>query len=110
MTRVSSRPGAALLALLAITVALAACGQSKLTMANYEKVATGMSQQDVEAILGPGKEQASTAVAVPGASGGGVTVPSTTTSAKVLSWQEGRKIVSVTFVNGKVMSKTQFGL
>lgn len=89
---------------------LAACSKSKMTMANYEKVATGMSQPDVEAILGPGKEQASTSVAVPGASVGGVTVPATDTSAKVLTWQDGRKIISVTFVNGKVMSKTQFGL
>jgi len=28
----------------------------------------------------------------------------------VLTWQEGQKVVTVTFVNGKVMSKTQFGL
>ena len=89
---------------------LAACSKSKMTMANYEKVATGMSQADVEGILGPGKEKASTSVAVPGASVGGVTVPATDTSAKVLTWQDGRKIISVTFVNGKVMSKTQFGL
>ena len=100
----------ALVAALAIVSTLAACSQSKLTMANYEKVATGMSQQDVEAILGAGKEQASTSVAVPGASVGGVTVPGTDTSAKVLMWQEGRKAVTVTFVNGKVMSKTQVGL
>jgi hypothetical protein len=79
-----------------VLVVLAACSKSKMTMANYEKVATGMSQQDVEAILGPGKEQGSTAVAG--------------TSAKVVTWQDGRKLISVTFVDGKVMSKTQFGL
>jgi hypothetical protein len=98
------------LAFAGVLIVLAACSKSKMTMANYEKVATGMSQADVEAILGPGKEQASTSVAVPGASVGGVTVPATDTSARVLTWQDGRKIISVTFVNGKVMTKTQFGL
>jgi len=105
-----SRRVSALAAFAGALVILAACSQSKLTMANYEKVATGMSQQDVEAILGAGKEQASSSVAVPGVSVGGVSVPGTNTSAKVLTWQEGQKIVTVTFVNGKVMSKTQFGL
>lgn len=98
------------LAFAGVLVVLAACSKSKMTMANYEKVATGMSQQDVEAILGPGKEQASTSVAVPGASVAGVTVPATDTSARVLTWQDGSKIITVTFVNGKVMTKTQFGL
>jgi hypothetical protein len=108
MTQITKR--AALLAGLAILGTLTACSQSKLTTANYDRVTTGMSQQDVEAILGPGKEQASSSVAVPSQSVAGVTVPGANTSAKVLTWQEGQKLISVTFVNGKVMSKTQFGL
>jgi len=110
MRRLQWRTSALLLLSAAILASLAACSQSKLTKANYERIATGMSQQEVEGILGAGKEQASSAVAVPGQSVGGVNVPGTNTSAKVMTWQEGQKVVSVTFVNEKVMSKTQFGL
>lgn len=101
---------AAVMASLTMLALLTACSQSKLTTANYDRVTTGMNEQDVEAILGKGKEQASTSVAVPGQTVAGITVPGANTSAKVLTWQEGQKLISVTFLNGKVMSKTQFGL
>ena len=98
-----------LLAVLALAFS-AGCSKSRLTKENYDRIATGMSPADVEAIMGKGTEQASSSVAVPSMSVGGVSVGGTTTSTKVLTWQEGRKVISVTFVNDKVMTKTQFGL
>lgn len=99
--------------------ALAGCGGSKVTKANYEKIKDGMTLAEIEGILGKGTEQASSntggAVAVPGASVGGVSVPGQTVnmpkmSAKVMVWQDGTKIISITFVNDKMMAKAQAGL
>src|SRR5499427_4777437 len=98
-----------LLAALTLTFAVA-CSKSRLTKENYDKIATGMSPAEVEGIMGKGTEQASSSVAIPQVSAGGVTVGGGNTSTKVLTWQEGRKVISVTFVNDKVMTKTQFGL
>ena len=107
------------LALTAVCVALAACG-GKVNSANYAKVNTGMTQTEVEAILGPGVEQASTAVAVPAmpsvpgmpaATGTpAVGAPGTTVSTKVLTWRDGSKMISITMMNDKVVSKAQVGL
>ena len=98
-----------LLAALTFTFAVA-CSKSRLSKENYDKIATGMSPADVEAIMGKGTEQASSSVAIPEVKVAGVAVGGGNTSSKVLTWQEGRKVVSVTFVNDKVMTKTQFGL
>jgi hypothetical protein len=65
---------------------------------------------EATAILGKGKEQASSDVSVPGMSAGGVSVPGMSASAKVLVWEDGSKIISVSFMNGKVVSKAQAGL
>jgi hypothetical protein len=95
----------------ALALGLAAgCSRSRLTKENYDRIATGMSPADVEGIMGKGTEQAASSVAVPSVSVAGVHVGGASTSTKVLLWQEGRKVISVTFVNDKVMTKTQFGL
>jgi hypothetical protein len=74
---------------------------SRVTMSNYQRITTGMSLPDVEAILGPGSEQASSE------SKGLLTG----TSVKSYSWSgEGFRDISVLFVNGKVTSKAQVGL
>ena len=110
---------AAALALAGACAALAACG-GKVNQTNYAKVNTGMTQAEVEAILGPGTEQGSSAVAVPAmpnvpgmpaATGTpAIGAPGTTVSTKVLTWREGSRMISVTLVNDKVMSKAQVGL
>jgi hypothetical protein len=88
---------------------LPGCG-SKVSKSNYDKVKEGMTETQVEAILGKGKEQASSDVSVPGMSAGGVSVPGMSASAKVLVWEDGGKIISISFMNGKVVSKAQAGL
>jgi hypothetical protein len=100
-----------LLAILGVSLAVLACSKGgKLTQANYQKVTTGMSQTQVEEILGPGTEQASSGVDVPPSTVAGVTVPGIQTSSKVLTWQEGGKLITITFVDYKVTAKAQVGL
>jgi hypothetical protein len=113
----SSRIGIAL-AFAAVCVLTAACA-GKINQENYGKVAVGMSQPDVEAILGPGTEQASTSVAmpampnmpnVPGAPAASATPAPSNLTTKVLVWRTGGKMITVTMVNDKVFSKAQVGL
>lgn len=82
---------------------------------SYEKIKEGMTETEVEAILGKGKEQASSSVNIPNQSinvpgGGNVSVAGMSSSAKVVNWQDGFKIITVMFSDGKVMSKAHFGL
>ena len=110
----SSRIGIAL-AFAAACVLTAACA-GKINQENYGKVAVGMSQPDVEAILGPGTEQASTSVAMPAMpnmpnmSGASVTPAPANLTTKVLVWRSGGKMITITMVNDKVFSKAQVGL
>ena len=78
---------------------LPGCG-SKVSKSNYDKVKTGMTQAEVEGILGKGTEKAGVGGALGGIAG----------SAKVLTWTEGDKSITVTFLNDKVTAKVQQGL
>lgn len=99
---------------------LPACGGSKIKKANYDKINTGMSEQEVEAILGPGSEEAAASAEVPelklgGGTVEGVKIPEAkigglSLSAKRKVWKDGTKTVTVQFVNGKVTGKSQQGL
>jgi hypothetical protein len=79
---------------------LAGCGGSKVSKANFDKVQNGMAQAEVEKILGKGTKQA----------GGGGAVAAIAASGKIVSWTDGEKKIIVTFVNDKVVAKTQSGL
>ena len=84
---------------------IAACGQS-LTMEKYQQISTGMTLEQVEAILGKGEEQASSGVDMPdmpGMSGGSMT-------SQTYAWQSGTRVVTISFMNGKVVAKAQAGL
>jgi len=106
-------------ALISASLLLAACA-GKVNSENYGKVNNGMTQQEVEAILGPGTEQATSAVAVPAmpnvpgmpaATGTpALGAPGSTVSTKVLVWRSGNKMITVTLMNDKVMAKAQVGL
>lgn len=101
-------------ALVGMAVVVAGCG-SRMSMSNYEKVKDGMSETEVVSILGKGEEAASSAINVPGQSidipgAGNVSVAGISASSKVLKWQDGMKVITVQFMNGKVMSKAQAGL
>ena len=98
------RSSMAILALL-VCLTLVGCG-SKVTMTNYERIEDGMSLAEVEGILGKGTEQSSSNV--PGVSAGGISIPGA--SSKAMVWKNGNNVISVMFLNDKVMSKTQMGL
>jgi len=73
-------------ALFALLLLLAAC--SKVTQENYSKIREGMTEPEVQAILGSPSE--SSTATVLGISG---------TSSK---WVSGDAVISIRFVNGKV--------
>ncbi|HXR57774.1 MAG TPA: outer membrane protein assembly factor BamE [Burkholderiales bacterium] len=73
-------------ALFALLLLLAAC--SKVTQENYSKIREGMTEPEVQAILGSPSESSTTTVL--GISG---------TSSK---WVSGDAVISIRFVNGKV--------
>lgn len=75
---------------LAAALLLAACG-SKVSLENFERIQTGMTQKEVVAILGEPTE--TSAISIAGVSGG------------MASWQDGATVISVQFVNDKVQAK-----
>jgi uncharacterized protein YceK len=80
-------------------VLVAGCG-SKVSKTNYDKINNGMTVAEVEGIMGKGAEEAAGAGAIGNLPG----------SAKVMSWKDGDKTITVTFVNDKVTAKIQKGL
>ena len=77
---------------LALAALLLAAGCSKITQENFARINDGMSEQEVHAILGAPTESSS--VSVLGLSG---------TSSK---WIAQEMVITVQFVNGKVMLKS----
>jgi hypothetical protein len=75
-----------ILAALALVLLLAAC--SKVTQDNFAKIREGMSEQEVQAILGSPTESSTTTVL--GISG---------TASR---WVSGDTVITIRFVNGKV--------
>jgi hypothetical protein len=70
---------------------LLACGASRITSENFVKIQTGMTQAEVQAILG--KPTESSGFDVAGFSGATST------------WRGGGVTITVQFVNGKVVAK-----
>ena len=85
----------------------AGCGGG-VSQSSYDKVTTGMTQAQVEAILGTGKEQTSSSMATPPMAVGGMSVPGMST--KTLTWQDGSKSITVVFKDDKVFTKAESGL
>ena len=79
-----------LAAAFALVLLLAAC--SKVTQENYARIQDGMSEQEVIGLLGPATE--SGGMSLLGVSGG---------SAK---WVAKDAVISIQFVNGKVVGKS----
>lgn len=75
-------------------------GCAKVSQENYEKVKVGMTESEVEDILGSGKVQES----------GGASVGVFSLSGKVVRWGDDSKNITVTFANGEVIAKSQEGL
>ena len=74
----------------------------KINKDNYGKVTNGMSKSKVESILGKGESSASTSYDL-GEYGGNI-------NSEVMTWQSGSKVITISFSNGKVVTKAQFGL
>ena len=102
----------AILFVAGLCLSLTGCG-SKVSKANFDKINEGMSESDVEALLG--KTQAVTTVGggniglnpganlnIPGANvnlpGMNLNIP----SVKTMVWTEGNKTITVSFFDGKV--------
>ncbi len=77
--------------LLILSVVLASCMASPINEANFQKIKTGMTQAEVQAILGPPTESSSVDVAV---------FAGTTST-----WKHKDVTISIQFVNGKVIAK-----
>src|SRR5947208_16596631 len=92
----------ALLSLLFLTPVLTGCGGGKVSRSNFEKVHTGMAEEDVVAILGPGKDVTAAPPKDPKAPKPPV-VPGLPANAKTKVWQDGDRSIAVTFANGKVV-------
>jgi hypothetical protein len=95
--------------LLAVFVALAGCG-SKISEANYYRVQYGMTEDEVEDLLGPAHAEsivpAETTAPVPASH------PATTSPAarKVKSWTRGGLVIRVTFDDGVVTGRSAGGI
>ncbi len=76
--------------LLVLSLALASC-TSRINEANFDKIKTGMSQAEVQAILGPPTETSSVDVAV--------------FAGATSTWKHKDTTISIQFVNGKVIAK-----
>ncbi|HKI34995.1 MAG TPA: hypothetical protein VKA46_24275 [Gemmataceae bacterium] len=89
---------------------LSGCGKSKITKENFEKIKNDMTLQEVEAILGSGSAQGGDGGLVAAQAGvdvsGGAPPPSTVD----YLWESGKKSITVSFKQGKVVAKKSSGL
>jgi coenzyme F420-reducing hydrogenase gamma subunit len=76
---------------LVICLTLGACAGSKISQENFEKIHTGMTMAQVQAILGEATESSSVDVAV--------------VSGAVAKWKRGDITITIQFFNGKVVAK-----
>jgi hypothetical protein len=93
----------ALLATASLSLSLAGCVGSKVNLANYEKIATGVTGlkvENVKELLGEPTEQNSGSVGL-----GGIGI-----SGRTMTWKDGDKSITIIFLNDQAMTKTQNGL
>jgi hypothetical protein len=107
-------PIAAALCMAAVCVFTAGCG-SRISKSNYDKIKDGMTEAEVEGLLGKGEEQSAASLNIPGPSVGipgvgGISFKGISASVKVVKWQAGSQEITVTFSDGKVAGREQTGL
>lgn len=86
------RAGRMILATLVLAGGLVGCSDARLTLDNYERLAVGMTRDDVESILGEPTECA-----------GAVMLDN-------CRWGEGQRFIQAQFVGGKAMAYQYQGL
>ena len=93
---------AVLVSLLAFALAACAAGcAGKVSQSNYDKVQPGMTEAEVEGILGKGGVFSAIA---------GPAIGDVALSTKTIVWKDGQKQITVIFSQDKMISKTQTGL
>ena len=81
-----------LLILVGLLIAgLAGCAGSKINKNNFDKIKVGMTQEEVQAILGPPTESS------------GLEIP--IFSGTMSKWVQGDTAITIHFINGKVVAK-----
>jgi hypothetical protein len=104
-----------ILVVIGLCLMLSGCGGSKITKANADKIATGMTEKEVSDILGGPSETSEVEMPDMGAMLGGMAggkmpgMPATPKKAKQSVWKDGDKAIAVTFLDGKVVQKTATG-
>ncbi len=70
---------------------LGGCAGSKINKGNFDKIKLGMTQEEVQRLLGPPTEASS--LEIPAFAG------------TMSKWVQGDTVISIQFVNGKVVAK-----
>jgi len=92
-------------------VMLAGCGDAgPVSKDNYDKVFHGMTLDEVEALLGRGRQEVDFAMAPGGRTMMIEGVGAVEVGAKVYSWRDDGKVIRVVFERGRVIAKSQTGL
>ena len=97
---------------LAVLVCLCVAGcdsTSSVTKANYDKITTGMTEQEVADILGKPNQQSGAEVALPSAGLAGLDMPSGKVGSNTKTWTEGTNTITIVFMNEKVFTKAWTG-
>lgn len=91
MNQITCRKLMMLFLVMTVAFLVFGCSPDKISKENFDRIQTGMTEDEVQAILGPPTESA----------GVDVTVFSGTTSI----WKKGDTVISIQFVNRKVLAK-----
>jgi hypothetical protein len=94
-----------LIVLAALCIPLTGCAKSKVTQENFDKINNGMSLEEVEAILGPGKDAGGDGSLVAGQFGVDVTGGARPSSTVRYIWESGKSSITVSFRQDKVVGK-----
>ena len=76
--------------------------ESKVTAANYKKLKAGMTVEEVQAILGPGKDLPASEFPEPKTRAQAKIKQLLESGGKGLKWEDGQKLIMVVFKSGRV--------
>ena len=100
---------AGLIGLVVCCCLLTGCAKSKVTKENLDQINNGMTLEDVEAILGPGKLVGDGSL-IAAQAGVDVTGGARPSSAVEYVWESGNNSITVTFRHDKVVGKRSVGI